>query len=368
MPALARGQASGPANPVLDLFTQVNGVLVDVLSLEFQVFDVSTAQKRSRPLQVYPAEPGTRAVVDAAHLVPAGDKLSTGRFVARWTPPVDEAIGTHEIRWFFRLTPTSPEQSFREEFEVLVEVAGFSGMGYALVSDLRDEGVTVADASDARLERVIALASRYIERITARFFEPRAQTLALDGSGGRTLALGHPIIGVESVSIDTSPYSRGDLPIDPSVLRVYNRHLTQGLLLPDDRDNPKIEFLHGSDMLGVRFEAPQISLSSFVWPAGTQNITVRGVFGYTEPDGSPTGRTPELIRHVTKLLVTRELPRIADLDRREDVQKRWRLTSERTRDQSYNLEALRLHGEFTGDPDIDNVLAAFVRPPDFGAA
>jgi hypothetical protein len=92
------------------------------------------------------------------------------------------------------------------------------------------------------------------------------------------------------------------------------------------------------------------------------------VFGYTEPDGSPAGRTPEMIRHATKLLVMRDLPLLASTDQREDAQRRFRLTSERTRDQSYTLEALKLHGAFTGDPEIDNILVAFVRPPDLGAA
>lgn len=369
MSALARGQASTCANPTLDLFTQVNGVLVDVAVLEFQIFDVSDPGKQQSPLQVHPATPGARATVDVETLCPAGDKLSTGHFVARWTPPVDEAIGTHEIRWFFRLTASSPEQTFREEVEVLVEVAGFSGTGYAFVSDLRGEGVTVAEASDARLQQLIALASRYVERITGRFFEPRFQTFSLDGSGGRALPLGHPVVAVEGVFIDSSPFSPGDLPVDPFVYRVYNRHLTQGLLLPDDRDDPKLEFIHGSDLGGVRFEpVGALGLASLVWPRGQQNVTLRGVFGYTEPDGSPTGRTPELVRHVTKLLVMRDLPRLSDVDRREDARRRWRLTSERTRDQAYTLEALRLHGAFTGDPEIDNILVAFVRPPDVGAA
>lgn len=239
---------------------------------------------------------------------------------------------------------------------------------YASVDDLRAEGVTDAVATDARLGALIGLASRYIERVTGRFFEPRGLTLTVDGSGGRTLRLGQPILRVDGVFIESSPFAPADLPVDPSVYRVYNRHLTQGLLLPDDRDDPKLEFVHGGDLLGVRFEPPGLSLSSLVWPRGQQNITVRGLFGYTEPDGTPSGRTPELIRHVTKLLVLRELAPLADVDRREDAQRRWRITSERTRDQAYTLEALRLTGAFTGDPEIDNVLVAFVRPPDLGAA
>ena len=64
----------------------------------------------------------------------------------------------------------------------------------------------------------------------------------------------------------------------------------------------------------------------------------------------------------------RELPLLGNADQREDAQRRYRLTSERTRDQSYTLEALKLHGAFTGDPEIDNLLVAFVRPADVGAA
>jgi hypothetical protein len=369
MSALARGQASGPANPVLDLFTPANGSLVDVAVLEFQIFDVSDAGKRQDPLQVFPAITGTRASVNAAMLAPDGDKLSTGHFVARWAPCIDEAIGTHEIRWFFRLTSAAPEQTFREEFDVLVEVAAFSQTGYALVSDLRGEGVGVSDASDARLGRLIALASSYIDRVTGRFFEARASTMLVNGSGGRIQLLGHPIIAVSSVKMFVGMYAEfGVLPVIPSFFRVYNRHLN-GMLNPDDRDNPRLEFFHWSDLLGVHASpAGHMGLGSLVWLPGVQNVVVEGVFGYTDPDDSPTGKTPELIRHVTKLLVLREVPRMTDVTRREERQKRWRLISERTRDQGYNLEALKLHGSFTGDPEIDNILVAYARPPDMGGA
>lgn len=370
MPALARGQPSDCANPVLDLFTQVNGTLIDVEVLELQIFDVSDAAKRQSPVQVFPLAVGTRAPVNASALCPAGDKISTGHFVARWAPPVDESIGTHEIRWFFKLTPSTPEQTFREEFEVLAEVVGSSQTGYAVVSDLREEGVAVSDAADARLERLIALASRYIDRVTGRFFEPRTMTLTVDGSGGRVQLLGHPIIGISSVKMFVGMFAEfGVLPVIPSFFRVYNRHLTQGLLDPDDREDPKLEFFHWSDLLGVHATpAGHLGLGSLVWLPGVQNVVIDGVFGYTDPDGSPTGKTPELIRHVTKLLVLREIPKMTDLTRREERQKRWRLVSERTRDQGYNLEALRLHGSFTGDPEIDNILVAYQRPAQFGGA
>ena len=52
---------------------------------------------------------------------------------------------------------------------------------YASVADLRDEGVSVAQASDARLLALIDEAGRAIDSFTGWFFEPRNLTLRLDG-------------------------------------------------------------------------------------------------------------------------------------------------------------------------------------------
>lgn len=59
------------------------------------------------------------------------------------------------------------------EFDVLAAGAGSYRSGYALVSDLRAEGVTEADSTDVRLARLLHLVSQYVDRMTGRFFEPR---------------------------------------------------------------------------------------------------------------------------------------------------------------------------------------------------
>src|SRR5262249_22037486 len=202
------------------------------------------------------------------------------------------------------------------------------------------------------------------------FFDPRSMTLTLDGCGGRILLLGHPIIAVRDVTLLVAmPVEVGELPIAQDFFRVYNRHLTQGLLDPDDRENPRLEFFHESDLLGVQATpAASLGLGSLVWLRGGQNVVIDRLFGFTGPGGSPLGRTPELIRHVTKLLVLREIPTMTDVARREDRQKRWRLVSERTRDQGYNLDPLRAQGLFTGDPELDAILVSYQRPPQLGAA
>src|SRR6185503_259475 len=179
MSAIARGQSSDGANPVLELFTPSRGVLVDAAAVSFQIFDVSDDAKRASPVQVFPVAPDTRAAVNLAEPWPTGDKLSTGHVVARWTPGPDEALGAHEIRWLVQGVAGAAEQTVTADFDVLAAGAGSHRTNYALVSDLRAEGVTVTEATDARLARLIRLASQYVDRMTGRFFDPRPMTLAL---------------------------------------------------------------------------------------------------------------------------------------------------------------------------------------------
>ena len=369
MAAIARGQSSDGTKPVLELFTPVRGALVDAATVAFQVFDVSDDVKRASPVQVFPGTAGGRAQVNTTDLWPAGDKLGTGHVVARWTPGADEPLGLHELRWFIAATSGGAEQVMTVAFDVLTEGAGSHRYGYTLVSDLRDEGVTVADANDTRLARLIRLASQYVDRFTGRFFEPRPMTMTLDGSGGRALLLGQPIIAVGRVTMLLAmPAQIGELPVSPSFFRVYNRHL-QGLIDPDDREHPRLEYFHESDLFGVQATpAASLGLGSLVWQRGPQNVIVEGLFGYTDLDGSAVGCTPDLLRHVTKLLVMRELPAMNDVARREERQQRWRIVSERTRDQGYDLDRLRFQGTMTGDPAVDAVLVAYQRPPQLGSA
>jgi len=374
VPLISRGQASSGDKPVLELFTPVGGVLADAATVAFQVFDASDDTKRASPVQspvqVFPDAAGARAPVNTAERWPAGDKLGTGHVVARWTPSATEPLGRHELRWFVQATLDAPEQVVTVEFDVLAAGAGSYRTVYARVSDLRDEGVTVAEASDARLARLLGFATQFVDRMTGRCFAPRAMTLTLDGSGGRAQLLGLPIIAVREVKLFLAmPAEVGELPVTPSFFRVYNRHLTQGLLDPDDRENPRLEFFHESDLLGVQSTpAASLGLGSLVWLRGPQNVVVDGLFGYTDPDGTAVGCTPDLIRHVTKLLVLRELPLMTDTSRREDRQQRWRIVSERTRDQGYNLDPLRFQGGIVGNPDIDAILAMYMRPPQIGSA
>ena len=69
------------------------------------------------------------------------------------------------------------------------------------------------------------------------------------------------------------------------------------------------------------------------------------------------------------LLVLRSLAPLAD-DASFEARSRWRIIEERTRDQAYKLDPAKgtTAASLTGDPEIDALLALYVRPTPLGAA
>lgn len=366
MPSIGQGQTSNAANPILHDFVLAAGdpnaapsayILIEPFSLEFQIFALTSGS----PVQVYPTTAGTRQAVNLTT-----HKLGTGHYVAEWAVPSSESVGLHQIVWFMRATSTATERTWARDFEVLPDLRRALGQSYALVADLRGEGFTAAQVTDLRAHMLLVQASRYIEKMTGRFFEPRAMDIDVDGRGGRSCMLGVPVIAVEDVTLDASPFGPSGMQYDFTYYRVYNRHLRSGGMVdPDDRENPKIEFFHTDEVLAG---SGTYGFSRLIFPRGQQNVHIRGVFGYTDYDGSPAGGTPDLIRHVTKLIAVRELAPMGKLDKRDEAHKRYRIIQEQTRDQSYQLQELTLKGAFTGDPEIDTIISSFVRPMSMGAA
>jgi len=238
-----------------------------------------------------------------------------------------------------------------------IQGEGMDGM-YCTVQDLRDEGFTDPPYTDVRITTAIRLASQYIEMYTGRWFEPRPLTITLEGSAPPGMLLEQPIIAISELYIDEEAQEVGTGVI------VYNRHITEGLLNPDDRDNPRIEICQ------PRFDDDLYKLGLRVWTPGQRNIRIVGTFGYTDYDGTANGKTPELIRHACKLLVVRNLPTMSDTEARQDLLNSWRVTEHRTRDQSIRFGAAVKTsvgragvGIFTGDPEIDTILLRFRRQP-----
>jgi len=366
---IERLQTSDCSNPILDVFFSLAGSPIDIAALEFQIFERVTSPPAL--VQVYP--PSGRQTVNLADC-PGGHKVGTGHYVAEWTVDAGEPVGTHVLKWFYKQTLASPEREFQEEFEVLDVATPSTSDGYTTIAVLRAMGVPSTGPgakSDAELDLLITQQSRLIDLYTGRWFEPRSLVLLLDGTGRRGLLLGSPIISISQIRL-IATNSSTDLPVDLGDVRIYNRHL-DGLLDPDDRENPRVEFQEydqrwetlpfGGDLGGI--------FSPTRWPTGTQNVEITGVFGYTEADGSPTGQTPGPIATACALMVIRNLAGPLSSDA-FDAANAWRVTELKTRDQSIKwADPSRLGsrgiGAFTGDPQIDTILMAYVRPPQLGA-
>lgn len=356
MTALAFGQSSSCSVPALQLFAvdPTDGFLRDIDSGTFRILDPD----------------GTEIVaataIDTADC-PTGNKLGTGRYVAPWTVPASPPLGVWSIEWVYKHTAAGTDRTQTISFEILGSVADPLARTYTTVAAMRAAGVKSSTIKAGDLRDVIVLASSYVEHFTGRFFVPQAKRVLFDGTGRRSLLVNEPIVALSKVAILLASFEPSDSTLDPTVIRIYNRHLTQGLLDPDDRDNPKIEFFFHDDSPGaVSF------LHDFVWTRGRQNIELEGAWGYTEHDGTVLGRTPLMIQHVTKLLVMRNLPKLTDLDARDDAKHGWRVIEHRTRDQQikYGFDSNRgsIVGGMTGDPEIDLILVRFTRPIHVGAA
>ena len=73
------------------------------------------------------------------------------------------------------------ETRWAEDFELLPLLFGSPAPRYALVCDVRDEGVTVAAASNRRVLDALAMAGDLAETWTGRRFRPERKTIKIDG-------------------------------------------------------------------------------------------------------------------------------------------------------------------------------------------
>lgn len=376
---LARDQSSDCTNPVLVFYAYDKGFLADVVSLEFQIFDVSTPAKQITPVQVFPAGPGRQSVnLDPCDATPTpGHRLGLGRYVAEYTVDTAEPIGDHRIVWYVTREAGGTEETYEQEFQVLVAGEVTAPGLYCTLNSLRAEGLSDCAADDMRLFKAIKRSSEFIERVTGRKFGPHYMTKRLNGRGGPYLLLGDPIIAVESIEVNSFPFDpEPDFIFSNESIRVYNRHIELGETNPDDRNNPKLEIFRGDRNLHFTGDPSThyfADVASIWFPNGQQNVIVKGVFGYTDPDGSTVGKIPADIELACALLTIRNVVQLTDPERAQQNYA-WRITQEKTRQQSVsygNLSgkaASMAHGFFTGDPEVDAILAAYMRPPSLGAA
>jgi len=286
MPALAREQENSPS--ILNWFITVNGILTDAFEVGFQIWDISGGLPG---VQIFPATPDAWETMTGT----AGN-FSVGSYyaydlaeVAGWMPGISEPIGTHRIKWRWKITAAAPYQSDAEDFEVLVQSAGGTADTYIQVADIRAEGLFDTDYSDEKVLSYIETWQAFLERACRQWFVPKNLILEIDGNDSDTLFFGVPIISVDYLMINSMSDELNTL-----LYKVYSGRNP----MQDDRRNPKICLTRSEEWVDI-YTAPLI-YGEPKFRKGRRNQVVKGIFGFTEEDGS----TPKLIkRALTKLVI-----------------------------------------------------------------
>jgi hypothetical protein len=260
---------------------------------------------------------------------------------------------------------------------------------YLTVAEVRAEGYPFSDTTtynDAYVESKIDIASEQIEHFTGNWFASLSRTLSLDGDRGHILKVPAPIVQIDTITIVTaSRYGvSSTYNVDLTEVQVYNRHLTKGLLSPDDRKNPGIAI---ESLLAEPVESLDF------WPEGDQNIQIEGKFGWTElahdvtPAETATGSqipadegvTPFLIKRACMLLVRRHFPKAGDYQALLSTGAVSNVRRFQARDQSVTFgsggggfggggPSMNFVGGSTGDDEVNRILLGFRRIPEMGWA
>ena len=209
---------------------------------------------------------------------------------------------------------------------------------YATLQDLRDEGLTESRVDDERAARLLREASATIDRLTGWWFGVRSERLRVSGTGRPVLDLVVPPIRIDAVWLDGALWPG-----------IATRLVLEGAPLQPD------------------FISPRVVLQGGAFPRGQRNIELRGRFGCTEADGTRFGRVPLEIRRACLLLALRAADGLATADA-EDARSRWRILSERTRDQAVQFGPAAEAAPVSGDPEVDDILTRWRRPRLPGAA
>lgn len=287
MPALTRNEVSDCSNPKLDVYTNDSyGVPTNVAQLEFQIFEKVTDP--NNPIQVYPLSGRQSVNLNAC---PVGDRVETGRYVARYVVPASAPLGTHEIRWFVKATVGSQEQYFNEEFQVNSEIVLTAGQQYVSIAEVRAAGLNANPPDDAAIQASICTWQPFIERATRQWFYPLTLELYVDGNDSDTLFFGVPIISIETLKINDDTVA-----LNTDYYKVYNASV-----YPMDKQNPRIKLIDSWNDYRDIYTAP-MRTGRTLFRKGRQNQYVKGVFGYLD-----NGVCPALIKRALIKLVIEKL-------------------------------------------------------------
>jgi len=341
VPGIVLGDSSSATNPLLPFFYQASGFLADVDTITFNV---------------YAATAFNTSVANGS-----GTKISTGYYVAILDPSAANLKpGAHDIVWSYQVASGDPVKKVSYSFEVLSELYFRPGLPYQAYASSTDRLLTRIKMEER--QSALLWASLEVERITSRHFFPAYRELQVSvRPKSSTLWIDQPIVGLYGIDVLTENTVTGETTayaMNNNYLRVFNRHLN-GMLSPDDRQNPKIQFAStGSPTEG--YAPPQFAKSNL-------GLLIKGVFGCTDP-GGPFGQVPPGIQEVVAHLAARRAG-ASGYSADPFLNQPGRIKSAKTRDQAVTFDTTRSRNAvLTGDPRLDAILEGYCAPAHVGVA
>lgn len=169
------------------------------------------------------------------------------------------------------------------------DVIPSANVPYITLAQVRAEGITTAEASDAKVNASIALWSAFVDRRTRQWFNRRDITMRIEGRNSNLLMLGVPIIAVDSLRLNHF------LPEEPGEVLESTRYIVYaGRSYPDDRRNPMVKiFANEGSIYGSFGRTFRRGLFT----------DIVGKFGFVEPDGT----TPVEIQRAMLMLVVNDI-------------------------------------------------------------
>lgn len=293
MPAFEREQVLTSAD--LNWYIEVAGTLTDQYEVSYQIWDI--IDDPTGGTQIFPTTPDDWEEVTTSGKFATGSYYPYDNAEARgWKVPADARIGSHRIKWRWKAAETSPLRYGQEDFSIVLEAGGVAT--YIDIVDVRNAGITEDIATDSEVLASILLWQAILDRACRQWFLPRELTILFDGTDRDFIHLGVPVISVEYLKINGT-----DDALDESLYKVYSSRT-----YPDDRRNPRIKLVHSQYLSDIYTHAS--SYGEMRFRRGYQNQELKGIFGFTEPDGT----TPDPIKRALLLLVVEKLTHPAYTD------------------------------------------------------
>lgn len=269
MLAIARSQVN-TQNQLVWVGVDADGWLYAPAVLEFQIWDETGAS----PVRIFPAVIPAPGVDVPWHALLSTDAVSTGFYYARtsggagWTPSASANLGKWRINWRWKVATTDAYQTSTHRFNMLALSHAFDRQTYLDLQDIRDEGLTTSDVSDARAARLLPFLRDIVEEHCGRRFYPRDLTIRRDGNAGLTMFLPEPIVGMREIL-----YGSAQTVFDPTY--VVLNYVREG----NERKAYRLPTvsLMTDDASGDIFTRLDSDVSG--WAQGTDNHRFSGVFG-----------------------------------------------------------------------------------------